>query len=540
MKKDYDEESVFMNRFVLSVGIITCLLLPLNGCFDLPEELILPEWDVDLNVPIINKTYTIYDVLKPQSKFSITGTLTEDDFYFVQTDNIEANSQVTEYVRVLSQNSISQNFILPANVQPQPVFIVFPEGIEINKATFISGYMSFVIENPTNGNVSSSLRIPGIRKPDGSELTIESNVAAFSEDSIFYSLVNHQYILPADQPLQNKNSLQIIPSATSPAFGSYVNVEFYGYEFRFSSINGKLPRTSLGIKRTAASFNLNDLAGYRDKFYLKEGSLKFKSVYESFHYNNFDIEISNVQIIGVRNNGGEVLLERNDGQNISFNLIDEGSELILDESNSNLTEFIQFLPDSIVIAAEYILNPRNQQVVRTITDLDSLKFSAQFTTKSIFAIKQVYFIDTLRVDFNQEDRDKIRVSKAAELNIQLDNAIPLDAFITAVVTDENYNPLFTLTRNLSGIDSMQFLGAQVNINTGQIISPTVTFNTLSLDSLQIAQFANAHYLIVSTSVNTSNAGGGNPNPPTVQFKSSDWLAVKCFGKVKYHVNGEGN
>ena len=296
-----------------------------------------------------------------------------------------------------------------------------------------------------------------------------------------------------------------------------------------------LPRLSLGIKRTAGGFNLNDGVDYRGKFFIREGILNLKSEYVSPHQNNFDIEFSNVKIIGARNNGEEKFLVRNDGQNISYRLINGVYDLTLDQTNSNLTEFVSFLPDSIVITSEYILNPSNDPISRIVTNIDSIKFSAQFTTKSIFAMKQTNYSDTLAIEISQDDRKRIREVVDADLTIHLENAIPIDAFVKATIADENYSPLFTLTKNQAGIDSLQFHGSQVNINTGQIISPTLTLNSIKLDSIQIVQFSNAHYIIISTTLNTVNAGNENPNPPTVQFKSSDWLNIKCFGKVKYHV-----
>ena len=167
-------------------------------------------------------------------------------------------------------------------------------------------------------------------------------------------------------------------------------------------------------------------------------------------------------------------------------------------------------------------------------------FEVNFSTKSIFAIKQTNFIDTVEIDISQDDREKIRKGVGADLNIYLENAIPIDAFVKATVTDENYIPLFILTKNQDGIDSLKFLGSQVNSGTGQIISPTTTLNSIILNSDKVLQLSNAHHIIISTTVNTSNAGNENPNPPTVQFKSSDWLNIKCYGKVKYHVGSEGN
>lgn len=528
-----------MKRLIFALRILPLLLTVIIGCLDLPEELILPEWDVDLNVPITNKTYTIYDMFKPESKNSITSTLTGDDFYLVQSDNYTAHTKVADYINVLSQGSTSQNFIIPANQPAQSVFIVFPEEIEIEQATFASGFLSFAIQNPSSAAISSSLQIPGIKKPDGSALIIETNVPAFSRDSIVYDLSNHQYSFPPNQPIQNKNSLQLVASANSAINGSFENVNSYLFNFSFSSLTGSIQRTSLGNERTSASLNLGDAADFRDKFFIKEATLSLKSEYVSTHQNFFELEIANFQINGIRNTGEQKALTRNDGQNITFSLINGVFDVTLNESNSNLTDFIAFLPDSIVISAEYILNPSNDHVVKTVTNQDSIKFAVQFTAKSILAIKQTNFTDTLEIDLSHDDRDKIRDGMGADLNIYLENAIPIDAFIKVTLTDENYSPLFTLTKNQNGVDSLQFLGSQVNNSTGQIISPTVTLNSIKIDSAKIMQLSNAYHAIISTTVNTKNATSENPNPPTVQFKSSDWLNIKCYGKVKYHVSPEG-
>jgi len=527
-----------MKKLISALSILSLFSVFIIGCFDLPGDIIMPEWDVDLNVPIINKTYTIYDMFKPESKTSITSTLTSDDFYLVQSDNYTANTKVADYVSILSQGSTSQNFIIPANQPAQSVFIVFPEDIEIEQATFASGFLSFAIQNPSSAVISSFLQIPGIRKPDGSPLIIETNVPAFSRDSIVYDLSNHQYTFPPNQPIQNKNSLQLVASANSTINGSFENVNSYLFNFSFSSLTGSIQKTSLGNERTSVSLNLDDAADFRNKFFIKEALLSLKSEYVSTHHNFFELETANIQINGIRNSGEQKALTRNDGQNITFSLVNGGYDLTLNETNSNLTDFISFLPDSIVISSEYILNPSNDDVVRTVTNQDSIKFSVQFTAKSIFAIKQTNFTDTLGIDLSQDDRDKIHDGIGADLNIYLENAIPIDAFVKVTLTDENYFPLFTLTKNQNGVDSLQFLGSQVNNSTGQIISPTITLNTIALDSAKIMQLSNARYAIISTTVNTKNATNENPNPPTVQFKSSDWLNIKCYGKVKYHLSPE--
>lgn len=518
--------------------ILQTIFLLITGCIDVPEEIILPEWDVELNLPLTNKTYTIYDMYKPESKYSVTSTISSDDFYLIQSDNFTSNSKVADYISFIEEGVVSESFIVPANTPEQSVFIVFPESIEIDNATFASGFLAFNIQNPSPSSISSALRIPGIKKPDGSELIIQTNVAAFSRDSVTYDLSNHQYVFPSNQSLQNKNSLQLVASASSSFIGAYENVDFYLYGFNLNSVTGSLPRTELGSRRTSASLNLNDAADYRGKLFIKEGTLTLKSDYVSSHGNFFELEISNILINGIRNSGEQKSLTRKDGQGLSFRLLNGAYELTLNESNSNLNEFISFLPDSIVISSEYILNPSNNNTVRTITSQDSIKFSVQFSTKSIFAIKQVYFTDTLDINLSQDDRDKIKNGLNANLSVNLENAIPIDAYLKAILTDESYQPLFTITKNQDGSDSLQFLGGQVNISTGEIVAPTNTLNAITLNNDEILKLLDARYVIISATVNTKNANDGGLTPPTVQFKSSDWLKIKSFGRVKYRINTE--
>lgn len=527
-----------MSKITLTLFIATFLFFTMIGCFDMPEELILPEWDVELNVPIIDRTYTLYEMFKPESKHSVNSSLSPDDFYLIQTDDFNSNTEVADYISFLGSSSITQNITVPANVPETAVYLEFPEQLEIERAVFQSGILSINFQNPSPVAITSNLRVPGIIKPDGSELMIETTVPAFGNDSVAYDLFDHNYILPTSQPAQTKNSLQFVASANSSMNGAYENINFYINNLNFKSITGSLPTISMGRKRTSTSLNINDASEYRDKLFIREAALILKSEYISSHQNAFEVEISNIKLVGIRNSGETKQLLRKDGQEITFKLVNGLYNLTLNELNSNITEFIVWLPDSIVIESEFIINPSEDRTIRSISNEDLIQFSAQFSTKSIFAIKETNFADTLDIELSQDERDQIRDGIGAELNLYLENAIPINAFIKATVTDENYLPLFTLTRTAAGVDSLQFLGSEVNSSTGEVIAPVATTNIISLSSSQINQFSNAHHLIISATVSTSNAGSNITNPPTVQFKSSDWLRIKSYGKVKYHVNPE--
>lgn len=524
---------------IVAAALFSFLIFTLIGCFDVPEEVILPEWDVELNVPIIDRTYSLYDMFKPESKYAITSEVGSDEFYLIKTDNFTSKKNVGKQIRFQDSESNSQNVVVPANAPATPIFLEFPDQLEVESATFKSGMLAFSINNPTAAPINSSLHVPGIRKPDGSELIITSTVAAFGTDSIFYDISNHSYTLPVNQPAQTKNSLQLVASANSPINGSYEQVDFYLTDLNFKSITGSIPRVSMSDETTSTSLNINDAADYRGKLFIKEGNLNLTAEYISAHQNGFEIGISKLKIIGRSSSGNEIELHRNDGQEISFTIQNGMQSINLDDKNSNLTDFLSTLPDSVFIMSEIVVNPDNKHDIRSLTDEDSIRFSFNFSTRSVFAMRQTHFIDTLDLNMSQDDRDNLQDGISANLNFYIENAIPIDAYIKLTVTDEFFNPLFVITRNQNGTDSMQILGGEVDNYTGAVISPSVTNNSIELSSEQIGKLALAYHVILSSTVNTKNAAN-LPEPPSVQFKSSDWIKIKSFGKIKYHVNGEGN
>lgn len=522
-----------MNRLrVVYISFIT-FSIALIGCFDLPEELIMPEWDVGLNVPLTNKTYTLYDMFKPESQRFISTSINSENFYLIQTDLIESYYEILKHVSIADESTIYKNFIVPADSSTNQVFITFPDSAEIERGTFMDGQISFSIQNPHSAEIFSRIKVAGIRKPDGSELIIESNLQPFESDSVSFDLTGCEYVFPQTLYPQNKNGLHLEASADCSLPNAFEVVHFYGYNFRFSSVTGILPKKSLGTKSTSSFLEINDAAALRDKIFIKECNLTINSQYSSLHQNNFSIELKDAKFIGKRKDGQEKLLRRSDGQSINLLVQNGVAEYVFDQDNSNISDFLAFLPDTISISAECILNPFNERISRTITNQDSINFLASFSAKSIFAIKQTNFKDTVEIEISQDDRDKIRKSKEADLNIHIENAIPIDAHLKATVTDENYNPLFVLTQGLSGSDSLFFAGSQVNSSTGQIISPTFTTNSIMLKSNQLSQLADARYVILSTTVNTTNSFSSNP--PIVNLKSSDWVRMRCFGKIRYHV-----
>ena len=83
-----------MRRFKLLIA--TLVLFLLAGCMDVPKDFIAPQWDTELNLPLINKTYTLDDIIKPQDHISVDTT--GSDIYLLQSDKYYLNNNLSEFV----------------------------------------------------------------------------------------------------------------------------------------------------------------------------------------------------------------------------------------------------------------------------------------------------------------------------------------------------------------------------------------------------------------------------------------------------------
>ncbi|MBZ0198277.1 MAG: hypothetical protein K8H86_00300, partial [Ignavibacteriaceae bacterium] len=329
-----------------------------------------------------------------------------------------------------------------------------------------------------------------------------------------------------------KGQIWLIAKAqTTTNFAASALLSAYSSDFLFSSATGYLPVKTLGVTETTYDLNLGDAIDFRDKAFLREADLKLTAHYKSPATNPFDIEVKDLKVIGRRNTGQTITLAFNNNPNLTLRFKNGTFDTSFTNLNSNVNEFLTFLPDQVSVSAEYIMNPDDDHTYHTATNQDSVNFETSFTSRSFFALKKSTITDTTEVELSDDDRDRIRDGRGANLTVEIDNGIPLTSWLKADLVDKNYNLLFTATKN-AGKDSLYFLGAQIGSN-GEVSTNTFSTTTIQLDSSQIQKFADARYLIYSVSVRTRDAYN-NP-PPTVALRGKQKLTVKAFGGVKYFV-----
>jgi hypothetical protein len=502
------------------------------SCFELPDEIITPQWQVDLNVPLVNRTYILSDILNDDPHITI-DTTGGNSIYILQSEEYKLNSGVAEFIQITVEAS-SQNNPVPASNDSSIVYVEFPEGAEIDSAVFDDGYLSISAYNPSLHHSDLSIRVPGIITPEGQELILNISVAPFGSDSVRYSLQNHTYRFPVNQPFDKKNYLQIIGKAFSNVPNeTLVLTSYYISDFYFKSVSGLLPSKSLGDQEESFDFKMQEAEEYRDRTTLREARLRLAATYFSPALNPVGVEIRNLNIVGMHKNGGEFYLRDASGSiyhNIKFN--DVSTEKIYNEQNSNINDFITFLPDTIILRAEYFMNPDHER--GTATNEDSIKFETDFSTKSFLSLNSTNIQDETSIDIAEDDRDYIKDGRNADFVLELENAIPLGVWVKIDLRDEQNNYLFTVTKNGNGTDSIYFAPAEIDAN-GEVLTSTLNQPIrIVLDSAQVEMLSRTHAANYSVTISTTNAN--QTNPPIVAVRPSAWIKFKAFSTIRYNVN----
>jgi hypothetical protein len=505
----------------------------IQGCLSAPTDIVMPQWDVDLNVPFATKNYTLNDIIKSQNYISISAA--QDSVYLINSDAYSQSVGITDFIKVLT---FSDTTAIPV---PQgtgaTLYMGFPGGVKLKSATFQTGGLIITGHNTYATSAKLQITIPGIYKSDttkffDSTLTVPAN----SSKSFTITLDGYSYLQPYYQAKAYSNLLWIQAGLSGTSGAGVVSFDTRVSNFYFSKLTGYLPTKSLGIHNNNFSLNLGDASKYRDKVSLKTGTLTLKGLYKSSASKPFIVQVKNLQVQGVINKSGATMnLSYNNPLNtFTFDSTGNLNPPAYTESNSNILKFITFLPDVINISAEYIMNPDNSSDFRTATSSDTVIFTTNFSTKSLLAISQTSFSDTLALDISQDVRDQITKGRAVGATVNVQNAIPLTSWVKITLTDEHYNKLFVITKSTTGADSINFTGASVDAN-GNVTTPGSSLTTIALDSTQIKLLAqSAHFAIVSVTVSTTGA-----NNAPVLVRAKDWIKLNAYGHVTYRIK-EGN
>ncbi len=196
--------------------------------------------------------------------------------------------------------------------------------------------------------------------------------------------------------------------------------------------------------------------------------------------------------------------------------------LTLDNSNSQLSSFLSFLPDKMLFGGGVKTNPDSATTGITynnfITGDGRVNFGLAFELPLDFSIENLQFIDT--VDFSISD-DIIEEAISGHLSVLTLNGIPFETSLNLEFVDSgSYNVYDSFLIHV--LDA-----AEVDAN-GVVINPVEKISKIEMDSDQFNSLKEANKIIITALINTSSSSSQE-----VAFYSDYTLDVNVGILIEY-------
>lgn len=508
--------------------LILLIIFPfLSGCVDLPNDITAPQWNTELNLPLTNRHYTLDELIKTDDYISID---TANGFVFLASLNELGNKRSTEEFIEGKLDQNGDDLVIPVVNGDGKIGVPFSNGMTLDSASFVRGTITINVQNSSSSPINVRMTLPAFIDNSGTVLTMETTVPGNGAQEATKELSGYRYYAKLQD--YGADSLQINGTIIGENFTGNLIIDYGLTNTMFSYIAGIIPPTKLNAIESKTGLPITDDVGdFRDKLKLYDAQITLIGKYidkllESDPNNPFKMRIDTLFIKGVRNDDGSSFNLKLNGRS-DFNLgpltLDDNGELIEQYTvdNSNLYDFLAFIPDTIIVTAKPIINPDNERGAST--NRDSIQFGFDLQIRSIVSVKELSATDTMKLSMDKDARANLKDFRAATIYFKIDNKIAFGGNIVMHFADSNLTKLFTL-------DTIAFEPADVDVNG--IPSVRHSEPVFELDSAQVQSLAISENIILEVKISTTNAQSGQK----VVFSSKDWLDIISYCKVKYHVN----
>lgn len=506
-----------MRKYLLLLFV--CVLI--NSCNNLPTSFNSPNWDTNLRFPITEKSYTLDEIIKINKNIQIdsTGGVGNLKYKLVSDDYVQ-NFVLQDFLKDQLNGSYDNLEFYVTNADTT-AYIDLVSGASIDSAYMSGGDIELTVDNKSKGPVSFTVGMPNLKDKNGVSFELVGNVGANTKNTSKKSIANFAYSTK-DQPIPTQMLWRVKMVGTFN--GEKINVSLKITNTKLKFVQGVIPTKDLApITRSVGLPLTDDVKDFRDKFNLKSANLSVKANYISSVKNIYDVKLKDVKIVGKRNDGSTMKLKTETGsENFGDFLITNGNYLrTFTNINSNISEFLSFIPDSITLNTGITVNPNNKS--GSATETDSIRITVAFTALSSVDITNYTRFDTLALDIDQKYREEMLNGRYAKIIYEITNGIPLKNDFDIIFADAQIKPLFTQKVSING--------ATVGNNNIIVPSSPTPAQIFELDSAQIAKLSNSYKIIIGLKTETTKTSGNGVN----FFKPDMNIKLKSYGEVKYHI-----
>lgn len=529
---------------------VIVLIVGLLGMLSCRKGLDRPKWDVDAYIPLLTSTLKIEDSFGD----SLITSGPDGKLKLVYNDNLI--SIKLDSLFEIPDTTIEDRFSIPIGtitlVPGQPIITdtqttdLDVDDFQLKRAIVRSGQLEISMHSTIGEKTIFNYSIPSATL-NGVPLSSSINVPAGSltSPSVASQTIDISgYNLDLTGFNGNEfNKINLIFNATVDPNGSNVVVSAGNYIKFTNSFVGIVPEYGQGFFGTETQ----NESGTEDSFdvfknfgtgnvALSKANLIFKIK------NEVGVDVSaTIQNITGRNSqsGDEVSLQHSlIGKKLNLNraTIDHQlgyppiqpsvKEEIINDQNSNVTDFVSVLPDQLEYAIEFTTNPLDN----ISNGFDFIYYNTGFEISLDaeipleIAAENLVISDTAEFTIDNDSQEDAQRIQGGQLLLHAWNGYPLDTYLQFYLLDDQHQILDSL------FTESQLLPAGT-INANNIISDkSFTTAPVPLTSERIDLLYETHYILIKASISTA----GYPDP--VQLYSDYNIDLKLVGDFSYEID----
>lgn len=486
------------------------------SCLDMPDDIKAPTWDVELNVPVIDTTYYLEEIIKTDDNIKIDST-SGKKVYTIETDDYNNKFGVSDFIR----NQLNGQFLenVPVLTGDSLIGISISSGAEVDSAHLKKGTLTVSINNTSSEEVTFTIKMPKFKNKAGVVFGFTGIIPANGKYANGFDLSDYRYNA-RDQADKNLLFFQV-DSKPENTSNDLLNIDITLSQTDFYYVEGILPAKKVRDIRENIKLPLtDDVKELRNKIEFTNAEMILKADYISEFKDVFTAEFQNFRIEGISTSGETIFLtDKNGNQDLGNVLIDKGKfERLYDNSNSNISEFLSFMPEDVNVLAEVILNPTNGKGIAT--DKDTINVIMKIKSSSEIRIKEFTMTDTLDFEIDKDMRKEIKNGRLAEIVYNIENAIPVEHKMKLTFVDKNFNPLFEKNVDMPGANIL---------DNNKNYSAEIIKDKLVLNEEEVLLLADSYNIIFDWTVYTDQ------KPLTAFFSKKQYFKIKTYCMLIYNV-----
>lgn len=501
------------------------------NCSDKSKNIFDPILENQIQFGLSERNYPMEDIIKRQGQISVDSGLYLLKF---STDEIRKDTIIEEFSADFFEMNLDTSFQVFFGDTIYADMVVRRDSVGVQEADISGGTIKFRFNNYTNKNALFKLIFPSFTKTSGNQIDTLSAGGSIPPNAVVnYStnLTSYKYKVSSNQPGYPAPGfwIKLIIAVQNGSIGDRVGVYSEVENLKFTRMKGIFPPFNVGVKQQTLENALSrDISGFIQNVVFDSFLVKIKGATSI----DFPVRLKNLSVKGLfKDNRPPILLKFGNTTTIDTIIGRRGTvTLMFDNTNHDVNEFLSKAPDSIQIKSEMIINPFYES--GEILANDSITFSSKIDAWSRFTLTDAEWTDTFEVDISRDVRDKLKNGKNFNLTFYSENRIPFECFLTGLLVDSLYRPLFYLTKDLiRQNDSTLLLNGAFTDLSGFVTAPRYQTITIPLNVSEIQKFRNAYYLIQKFSVSTTDRR-------LAIVRAKDSFKIKISGQAIINLTGD--